>query len=76
MVARSQEFMSDISVLINPETIVLPDLISTLGYTRQLNRDWLLFALSQNLSDFPFYLDESSQQWLNMDGEKMNIQQV
>lgn len=76
MVARSQEFMSDISVLINPETIVLPDLISTLGYTRQLNRDWLLFALSQNLSDFPFYLDESSQQWLNMDGEKMNIQQL
>ncbi|XP_047966034.1 beta-arabinofuranosyltransferase RAY1 isoform X2 [Salvia hispanica] len=56
MVARSLSSSSDISVLIDPDTILMPDLLSTLRYAHKLDQDWLLVASSRNASTFPFPL--------------------
>lgn len=76
MVARAQASTSDISVLIDPETILLPDTISTLNFVHKLDHDWLLIATSPNVSEFPFYLDEAGNHWLGEDGEQIKINKV
>lgn len=76
MMARSRSFSSDISVLVDPETIVLPDFISTMNYAYKLDHDWLLVASSQNVSDLPFYLDEDGKHWRRENGKLMTTQEV
>lgn len=76
MIARSQSFTSDIFVLVHPETILLPDLISTLKYAYELDRDWLLVASSRNISHFPFYLDDAVKRWRRGNGKWMGTQEV
>ncbi|GMH01565.1 hypothetical protein Nepgr_003404 [Nepenthes gracilis] len=76
MVARSRAFSSDISVLIDPETILLPDFISTMYYAHELDHDWFLIALSRGVSDFPFHLDELGRHWLRKDGEEVQLQKL
>ncbi|KAK6930961.1 PADRE domain [Dillenia turbinata] len=73
MVARAQASESDVSVLIDPGTILLPDFLSTLNYAYELNQDWLLFASLRNVSHFPYYLDESGKQWLKEDGKRISM---
>ncbi|TXG56237.1 hypothetical protein EZV62_017550 [Acer yangbiense] len=70
MVARAQAFTSDISVLIDPETIVLPDFVSTLNYSYKVDHDWLLVASSRNVSNFPFYLSDDGKNWQRKDGKR------
>ncbi|KAJ4974459.1 hypothetical protein NE237_007633 [Protea cynaroides] len=70
MVARSKLSTSNISVLIDPEIILLPDFISTLNYAYKLDHDWLLVAASPNVSRFMFQLEKSGRHWLK-DGEKL-----
>ena len=76
MMARTWSFSPDISVLVDPETIVLPDLISTLKYAYKLDHDWLLVASSRNVSYFPFYLDEDGRHWRKEDGKLMKTHEV
>ncbi|XXG62986.1 hypothetical protein AAC387_Pa05g1264 [Persea americana] len=71
MVARSRASSSDISVMVDPEIILLPDFISTLHYAHKLEHDWLLVAMPRNVSHFPFNLDETGQHWLREDGKQM-----
>lgn len=73
---RSLAFSTDISVFINPETILLPDFVGTLNYAYKLDRDWLLVASSQNVSYFPFHLDDSGKHWLRKDGKWIKPQEV
>lgn len=54
MLARSLSSSSDISVLIDPDTILMADLFSTLRYAHKLDQDWLLVA-----STFPFSLQSN-----------------
>lgn len=68
MVAKAEASLSDISVLIHPETILLPDFLSTLNYVYGLDHDWFLISSSRRVSFFPFYLDEPGRQWLREDG--------
>ncbi|KAJ9554470.1 hypothetical protein OSB04_018515 [Centaurea solstitialis] len=74
MVARAQASDSDISVLMDSETILLPDFISTLSYVHRLDHDWLLIASPKNISEFPFQLDVDGKHWLGDNGKtiKMN----
>lgn len=44
MVARAQAFHFGISVLIDAETILLPDFLGILYYIQTLNHDWFLVA--------------------------------
>lgn len=76
MMERSLAFSTDISVFINPETILLPDFVCTLNYAYKLDRDWLLVASSQNVSYFPFHLDDSGKHWLRKDGKWIKPQEV
>ncbi|XP_059657849.1 beta-arabinofuranosyltransferase RAY1 [Cornus florida] len=76
MVARSQASTSDISVLIDPETILLADFITTLNYAYKLDRDWLLVASSRSTSYYPFHLDADGKQWLAEDGKRIKTQKL
>lgn len=76
MVARTQSFKSDISVLIDPETILLPDFVSTLNYAYESENDWLLVASSRNVSYFPFNLSDDGKYWLKKDGKMVTTQEV
>ncbi|XP_050374775.1 uncharacterized protein LOC126792389 [Argentina anserina] len=76
MMARTWSLAPDISVLVDPETIVLPDFIPTLNYAYNLDDDWLLVASSQNVSYFPFYLDEDGKQWRREDGKLMRTRKL
>ncbi|GAB4839478.1 Beta-arabinofuranosyltransferase ray1 [Ancistrocladus abbreviatus] len=73
MVARSWTISSDISVFIDPETILLRDFLSTLSYAHELDHDWFLFALSRGVSYFPFHLDQAGRNWLGEDGRVINL---
>ncbi|KAK9277536.1 hypothetical protein L1049_007080 [Liquidambar formosana] len=76
MVARSRASTSDICVLIDPETILLPDFISTLNYAHKLDHDWLLIASQQNVSYLPFHLDEAGKHWLREDGKEVTTHKL
>ncbi|KAF5793632.1 putative fucosylgalactoside 3-alpha-galactosyltransferase [Helianthus annuus] len=71
MVARAQTSDSDISVLMDSETILFPDFISTLNSVHKLDHDWLLIASSRNISDFPFQLDVYGQHWIGGNGQRI-----
>ncbi|KAG7012788.1 Beta-arabinofuranosyltransferase RAY1, partial [Cucurbita argyrosperma subsp. argyrosperma] len=74
MMARSQSFASDICAFVHPETILLPDFISTLNYAYKLDRDWLLVASSRNISYIPFYFDESKRHFPTEDKKSTRLQ--
>ncbi|ONK72506.1 uncharacterized protein A4U43_C04F20130 [Asparagus officinalis] len=71
MVARSQASHAGISLLVDPETILLPDIITTLHYVHKLNRDWFLTSVSSSIPRFPFLLDDTGQNWLQKDGKRI-----
>lgn len=76
MVARSLASLSDISVIIDPETILLPDFISALSYAHKLDHDWLLVSSSRHVSYFPFHLDKDGKHWLGEDGKQIKTRKV
>lgn len=76
MVARTQTSNSDISVLMDSETILFPDFLSTLTYVHKLDHDWLLIASSRNVSEFPFQLDVDGKHWLGENGERIRTKKV
>lgn len=76
MIARSHSFTSDVFVLIDPETILLRDFVSTLNYAYELDHDWLLVSSSRNISHFPFYLEEDGKHWRSGDGKWVRTQEV
>nr|CAD1834424.1 unnamed protein product [Ananas comosus var. bracteatus] len=75
MVARSQATNSDISILIDPETILLPDIFTTLTYIHKLNLDWFLFSTSRNISYFPYQLVDNGI-WVQEDGKKIESKKL
>ena len=76
MMARSYSFKSDISVLVHPEAVLFPDLIHTLNYAYELDRDWLLVASLRNVSRFPFHLDKDGKRWRRENGKRIRNQEV
>lgn len=76
MVARSHTFHSGISVLMDAETILLPDFLSILYYAQTLNQDWFIIAKPCYISYFPFQLVGTRKHWLQNDGELVNVDKV
>ncbi|KAK9751080.1 hypothetical protein RND81_02G240200 [Saponaria officinalis] len=76
MVARAEASVSNISVLIHPETILLQDFLSTLNHVYELDRTWFLVASSRRVSSFPYYLDKAGKQWLKADGRSISSQKL
>ncbi|ESW25783.1 hypothetical protein PHAVU_003G065100 [Phaseolus vulgaris] len=76
MIAKSRSHTSEISVIVDPDTIILSGFISTLNHVYQLDHDWLLVVSAQNVSSFPFHLDKSGKHWQTGNGKRMKIQQL
>ncbi|KAK9113634.1 hypothetical protein Syun_020431 [Stephania yunnanensis] len=75
MMARALASASDISVLIDPEIVLLPDFMSALRFSHKLDQDWFLIANSPNISHFPFVLDEN-EQWLHENGKLAKLKKL
>ncbi|KAH7684879.1 Fucosylgalactoside 3-alpha-galactosyltransferase protein [Dioscorea alata] len=75
MVARSQT-MPGISIFVDPEIILLPNILTTLCVTSTLNHDWFLVSISTYISYFPYHLDDGGNYWLEYDGDKVNIEKL
>jgi len=76
MVARAQAYHSGISVLIDAETILLPDIITTLHFVHKLKLDWFLVSISSSILHFPFILDDTGKHWLRKDGKRIGTKKV
>ncbi|GAB2297946.1 hypothetical protein Dimus_032030 [Dionaea muscipula] len=76
MVSRSLVSSSDILAIMDPETILLPDFISTMNFAHQLDQDWFLYALPTDVSDFPFHMDSEWRNWLGEDDEWIKLQKL
>ncbi|KAJ7943699.1 Nucleotide-diphospho-sugar transferase [Quillaja saponaria] len=76
VVAKSRSYNSDITVLVDPQTIILSGLICTLNYAYELDQDWLLLASPRNVSYFPLHMDESGKHWQIDNTEWMDIQEL
>ncbi|KAL9259487.1 Beta-arabinofuranosyltransferase RAY1-like protein [Drosera capensis] len=76
MVARSQTNPLDITVIIDPVAILLPDFISTLNFGHQLEHDWFLYAFTRGVPNFPFHLSSDGKQWLGEDGDRIQLQKL
>lgn len=76
MVARAQASRSDISVLIDPDTILLPDFITTLHSVRQLEQDWLLISIPRSVSTLSFHSNATGKQFLTEDGGGVEFEEV
>ncbi|CAH8257745.1 unnamed protein product [Arabidopsis lyrata] len=73
MLARSEAYQSDIAVLMDPETVLLPNFISALSYAHQLDRDWLLVSSSVGIPRFPFHWDETRHFWRQDNGKRVRF---
>ncbi|WOK94530.1 hypothetical protein Cni_G03234 [Canna indica] len=76
MVARSKAFHSGISVLIDPETILLPDFLSILHYAQAIKKDWFLVSKPNCISNFPFQLVDTGKHWLDEDGNMLEAEKL
>ncbi|CAA7404798.1 unnamed protein product [Spirodela intermedia] len=72
MVARAQASQSNISVLIDPDTILLPDFAITLHNALQLEHDWLLVSIPRSVST----LSETGKQFLTEDGGGIKFEEL
>ncbi|XP_010427846.1 PREDICTED: beta-arabinofuranosyltransferase RAY1-like isoform X2 [Camelina sativa] len=73
MLARSEAYQSDIAVLMDPETVLLPDFISALSFAHQLDRDWLLLSSSVSIPSFPFNWDNTGHFWRQGNGKRVRF---
>ncbi|KFK41477.1 hypothetical protein AALP_AA2G135900 [Arabis alpina] len=73
MLARSEAYISDIAVLMDPETVILPDFISALNYAHELDRDWLLVSSSVDIPRFPFHWDGKGHFWRQDSGKRVRF---
>jgi len=64
MLEKSRLYTTGITVFVDPRTVLVSDLISTLNYAYELHRDWLLVASLRNVAYFPFHLDDAGEHWL------------
>lgn len=76
MLATSEAYKSDIAVLMDPETVLLPDFIFALNHAHQLDRDWLLVSSSVDIPSFPFYWDNTGHFWRQGNGKRMRFGEV
>ena len=76
MMSRIEAYQSDIAVLMDPETVLLPDFISALSYAHELGRDWLLVSSSVEIPRFPFHWDETRHFWRQDNGKRVRFREV
>ncbi|KAK4779645.1 hypothetical protein SAY87_015751 [Trapa incisa] len=76
MMVRTRLFKSDISVFVDPETILLADFISSLSFLHRLHRDWLFVASPRKVSHMPFHLNDDGTQWQRENGKRVRTKEL
>ncbi|KAG8068048.1 hypothetical protein GUJ93_ZPchr0005g16113 [Zizania palustris] len=76
MVARAQAADSDISVLVDAEIVLLPETATLLKHFSKSDRDWFIFSMSRNSSEFPYHLADSGRQWMHADGKDVSLKKL
>ncbi|KAG8068040.1 hypothetical protein GUJ93_ZPchr0005g14445 [Zizania palustris] len=76
MVARAQASDSDISVLVDAEIVLLPETATLLKHFSKSDRDWFIFSMSRNSSEFPYHLADSGRQWMHADGKDVSLKKL
>jgi hypothetical protein len=69
MMERMRSSASEISVLIDPQFILIQDFIETLQHAHTLQSSWLLVATAKIVHEFPFELDMPGSFWTSKGGE-------
>jgi len=68
MIGRAQASSSEITVLIDPNLILLQDFTDAISKVRSTQGDWLLVVKPTRTTTFPFDLLGPSEFWLRSDG--------
>ncbi|KAK8965681.1 hypothetical protein KSP40_PGU015334 [Platanthera guangdongensis] len=76
LLAKSQKSSSTISVVIDPETILLPNILTALHCAYKLDRDWFLVSSMPSISKFPFRIVDTGKHWLKEDGASIGIAKI
>ncbi|XP_062231880.1 beta-arabinofuranosyltransferase RAY1-like [Phragmites australis] len=77
MVARAQAAAdSDISVLVDAEIVLLPEIVNALTQFSKIDRDWFLVAMPRNITDFHYQLADNGSHWLKADGKEVSFNKL
>lgn len=76
MVARAQTTNSDICMLIDSETILLPEFLDALISIQKLNKDWFVFSFTPNIVNFEYQLAGNGHNWFRQDGRVIKSKKV
>jgi beta-arabinofuranosyltransferase len=76
MVARAQATTSDISMLIDSETILFPEILNTLVHIQKQSKDWFVFSFTPNILNFEYQLAGSGHNWFRQDGRMIKAKKV
>uniref|UniRef100_J3M8U0 Nucleotide-diphospho-sugar transferase domain-containing protein n=2 Tax=Oryza brachyantha TaxID=4533 RepID=J3M8U0_ORYBR len=76
MVAAAQAADSDICVLADAETVLLPETVTLLKHLSRSDLDWFIFSVSRNISTFPYHLADNGTQWLDEDDKEVSFKKL
>ncbi|KAI5077958.1 hypothetical protein GOP47_0007782 [Adiantum capillus-veneris] len=74
IMARASSSTSEISVLIDPQFLLMKDFLDTLEHAHSLQHSWLLVAGAKSLQALPFTVDILNDRWVN--GDHQTVQNV
>lgn len=76
MVARAQAINSDISMLIDSETVLLSEILDALTSIQKLSKDWFVFSFTPNILNFEYQLAGGGHNWFRHDGRMIKPKKV
>lgn len=76
IMASARSSSSDISVLIDPQFVLLQGFIDTLEHAHSLQHNWVLVAIAKSLHAFPFELNSPEGLWVDEDSHPIGDEQV
>ncbi|MCO5591379.1 hypothetical protein L7F22_045362 [Adiantum nelumboides] len=76
IMARACSSTSEISVLIDPQVLLMKDFLDTLEHAHSLQHSWLLVAIAKSIEVFPFTIDILNDRWVNEDNQTVQDVEV
>lgn len=74
--ARACSSTSDISVLVDPQFILMKEFLDTLEHAHSLQHSWLMVAVAKNVHFIPFDLEFLNGFWVSKDRQPVRDEQV
>lgn len=76
MVARARASDADVVLLVDPEVILLQNVMEAVQSMLKLKGDWILVAMSRSVSTFPFSLSLPNLVWSDKDDRSIEAGEV